>query len=78
LIIAAPNNLEAVRESLTKAKLEIASAEVVMSPSSSAEMAEKDAAKQLMKLLDALESHDDVQQVYSNFEMSEDWMAELV
>ena len=78
LIIAAPNNLEAVRESLAKAKLEIASAEVVMSPSSSAEMAEKDAAKQLMKLLDALESHDDVQQVYSNFEMSEDWMAELV
>lgn len=78
LIICAPNNLEAVRESLVKAKLEIDSAEVVMSPSATAELQDKDAAKLLMKLMDALENQDDVQQVYSNFDMSEEWMAELV
>lgn len=77
-IICTASNLEAVREGLTKAGLKPDSAEAVMSPISSAELQDKDSARQLMKLLDSLENHDDVQQVYANFEMSNDWMAELV
>lgn len=77
-IICAPASLEAVREGLIKQKLRTDSAEAVMAPISSAEIQDKESAKLLIKLLDALENHDDVQQVYSNFEMSEEWMAELV
>ncbi|MBX9687934.1 MAG: YebC/PmpR family DNA-binding transcriptional regulator [Candidatus Obscuribacterales bacterium] len=77
-IICESANLEAVKEGLKKAGLEASSADVTMSPISSASIEDKDIAKQLLKLLDNLESHDDVQQVYANFEMDSDWMTELV
>jgi transcriptional/translational regulatory protein YebC/TACO1 len=38
---------------------------------------EGDAAESLVKLLDALDDHDDVQNVYANFEMSDETMARL-
>jgi len=76
-IISSPANLETVKEGLKAAKLSVASADNVMSPISGAEVQDKDTAKMLLKLLDILENHDDVQQVYANFEMDSDWMAEL-
>ena len=38
---------------------------------------EGDAAETLLKLLDALDDHDDVQNIFANFEMSEATMAKL-
>lgn len=77
-IVCSPENLENLKEGLSKEGFKPDSAETVLSPISSAEVQDKDLAKQLLKLLDMLENHDDVQQVYANFEMSSDWMAELV
>ena len=37
----------------------------------------EDKAEQVVKLMDALEDHDDVQQVYANYEMSEAVMEKL-
>lgn len=76
-IVCDPAKLESVKEGLKKAGLEPESAESVMAPASSVEVQDKEVAKQLLKLMDSLENHDDVQHVYANFEMDNEWMAEL-
>ncbi|MBX9725355.1 MAG: YebC/PmpR family DNA-binding transcriptional regulator, partial [Candidatus Obscuribacterales bacterium] len=77
-IICAPSALEAVQSGLKKAGLEPDSAETVMSPISTAEVTDKDMAKQLIKLMDILEGHDDVMKLYANFEMDENWLSEFI
>jgi YebC/PmpR family DNA-binding regulatory protein len=68
-IICQPNQIDAVQQGLEKAGYKVQSAEITMSPSSTIEVTDKDAAKQLLRLLDILENHDDVQNVYANFDM---------
>lgn len=65
------NQLQAVRESLEKAGFKVQHAEVVNIPSTTKRVEGRDA-ETLLKLLDALEDHDDVQSVSSNFEMSDE------
>lgn len=77
-VICGSANLESLKEGLSRAGYEPENAELVLNPISSAEVTDKEIARQLLKLLDILENHDDVQQVYANFEMNSDWMAELV
>ncbi len=77
-IICAPSSVEAVQNGLKKAGLEPDSAETVMSPISTAEVTDKDMAKQLIKLMDVLEGHDDVMKLYANFEMDENWLSEFI
>jgi transcriptional/translational regulatory protein YebC/TACO1 len=48
-----------------------------MSPSTKAEINDIDQAKQIMKMIDMLEDLDDVQNVYTNVEFSEDVLAQL-
>ena len=70
-VLTAPNDFVAVREALTKAGLKPDFAEVTMKPSSEVVLAGDDAAR-MQKLLDDLESLDDVQEVYSNAVMDGD------
>ncbi len=77
-VVCEPQKLETLRNGLVEAGLQPLSCEAVMSPISSAEIQDKETARQLLKLLDQIENHDDVQQVYANFEMDSEWMAELV
>ena len=51
--------------------IETASAEVTMVPDTTVKLEGKDAEK-MMNLVDALEEHDDVQNVYSNYEVDEE------
>jgi len=69
MVLCEPLKLEQVRDSLVKAGYQPSSAETTMAPLSTVEIKEADMAKQLLRLLDALENHDDVQQVYANFDM---------
>lgn len=71
-----PNSLEAVQKALKQSGHKIHSAEVVMKPASTVEVTSKDTAKQLLKLMDVLESHDDVQKVFANFDLDENWIHE--
>ena len=64
-VITGPYDFLAVKEALTKAGFKPEYAEVTMKPSTEANMAGEDAAR-MQKLLDALESIDDVQDVYTN------------
>jgi YebC/PmpR family DNA-binding regulatory protein len=66
-----PGDLTAVREALEAAGVEVQSAEVAMEPKSTVEVGESDAGT-LLRLLDALEEHDDVNEVHANFDIPED------
>jgi YebC/PmpR family DNA-binding regulatory protein len=65
-----PQNLESVRKAIEE-KAKVTSADVSPLPSQTVLLAEKEAI-QTLKLLDHLEELDDVQQVFSNMDFSED------
>ena len=71
-----PNDLGTIQEALEALSVEINTAEVTMVPQNYVDVDEKHA-RTLMKLMDALDDCDDVQKVYSNFDISEDVMAQL-
>ena len=73
-IITAPEALNIVCQKLTQqiSKLTIQSAEITRKPQTTSEVTDLDTAKKLLKLLDALESHDDVQAVHANVSMDEE------
>jgi transcriptional/translational regulatory protein YebC/TACO1 len=62
---------EKVLEAIQAAKIETVSAEVAMVPRNLMKLEGK-SAQGMIKLSDALEEHDDVQNVYSNFDVSEE------
>ncbi len=70
-ITADPADFMAVRESLEGAGIPYASAELTMIPRSTVAPEDKEA-RQVLRLVDALEENDDVQGVYANFDISED------
>ncbi len=77
-VICSPQKLEAVQKALTVAGVKVTGSDVVMSPLSTVEIDEADNAKNLLRLLDTLESHDDVQNVYANFEMDPKWIQQFM
>jgi YebC/PmpR family DNA-binding regulatory protein len=70
-VITEPADLVAVREALTRAGVEIESADVTQRPKSRVPLDEADASK-LLKLIDALEESDDVGAVHANFDVESD------
>ncbi|TME45359.1 MAG: YebC/PmpR family DNA-binding transcriptional regulator [Chloroflexi bacterium] len=72
-IVTDPAKLEAVQQGLTKKGYKVDSAEVTMNSSQLVALNEA-TAPPVLKLLDALEEHDDVQSVYSNIDVPADVM----
>ncbi len=69
-VLSAPENHDAVLAALHKAGLETLSAEVAMVPKNLMKLEGK-TADAMLRLSEALEEHDDVQSVYSNFDVDE-------
>ncbi|HEY9403182.1 MAG TPA: YebC/PmpR family DNA-binding transcriptional regulator [Pyrinomonadaceae bacterium] len=69
-IITAPEEFEAVHEAVKKAGVEPQVAEVEMVPKSYVKLEGADA-RQMLKLMEILEDHDDVQKVSANFDIDE-------
>jgi transcriptional/translational regulatory protein YebC/TACO1 len=67
-IVTEPADLTAVREALAEAAVEIQSAELSMRPTTRIQVEEGDVGK-LMRLLEQLEDHDDVNAVHANFDV---------
>ncbi|MFA6211166.1 MAG: YebC/PmpR family DNA-binding transcriptional regulator [Candidatus Obscuribacterales bacterium] len=78
LVICSPDQLEKVRDGLAKAGYKVSSAENAMIPSTVVEIDSAETARLLLRLIDSLENHDDVQSVFANFEMDQDWMQEFL
>jgi YebC/PmpR family DNA-binding regulatory protein len=66
-----PTDFMAVRRALEEAGIAYASAELTMVPKSTVAPDEKEA-RQVLRLVDQLEDNDDVQDVYANFDISEE------
>jgi YebC/PmpR family DNA-binding regulatory protein len=67
-VITEPGDLQAARDALEQAGVEIESADLTQRPKSRVPVGETEAAK-LMKLIDALEESDDVNAVHANFDV---------
>lgn len=66
-ILCPPEAVESVTSALKAAGVEVAGSEVALLPQSYVKLEGKDA-EQMAKFLEALEEHEDVQQIYSNFD----------
>ena len=75
-VVTAPDKFHAVRDALEDKKVPIESAELTMIPKTTVALDEKKA-NQALNLYDALDDHDDAQNVYANFEISEEVLAKL-
>jgi YebC/PmpR family DNA-binding regulatory protein len=76
-VTSAPQDLNAVRAALDEAGIDIDSADLTMLPSSTVELDNEGDARNVLRLLDALEDLDDVQNVYANFDIPDALMATL-
>lgn len=76
-IVTSAENFEAVRAAIREAKLNPAREEVTMVAATEVSV-DKDNAEKLLKLVDMLEDLDDVQNVYSNADISEKLLEELM
>lgn len=70
-IICPSEDFEAVNSAIGEAGLIYSFAEITMAPTNSVSL-EGDEAVKMLKLMDALEDHDDVQDVYANFDIDDD------
>jgi YebC/PmpR family DNA-binding regulatory protein len=70
-VTAAPEALTAVREAIEAAGFAVDNAELTMVPKTTVEVDEENTAKKILRLIDTLEENDDVQDVYSNFDIPE-------
>jgi YebC/PmpR family DNA-binding regulatory protein len=73
-VTSEPADLESIRTALSDAGVEIESADVAMEPKNVVEVGDEGEARRLMRLIEALDDHDDVDQVHANFDIS----AELI
>lgn len=73
-VITSPENLNKVKEAIEKQNIPISLSEITMLPKSYVTI-EGSAADQMVRLVDALEDNDDVQNVYANFDIPEEAMA---
>jgi YebC/PmpR family DNA-binding regulatory protein len=70
-VTATAENLASVRRALEEAGFPIDSAELTMIPKTTVAVTEQASAKKVLRLVDALEENDDVQDVYANFDIPE-------
>lgn len=75
-IITTPDAFETVRNAIANAEVEIASSDLSMVADNEITL-DVTVAKKVMRLVDALEDHDDVDAVYSNSDIPDDVMAQL-
>lgn len=73
-VITRPEDLNTVKAAIESAGIPVSLAEITMLPKSYVPLDEKNS-EQMMRLIEALEDHDDVQNVYANFDIAEEVMA---
>ena len=75
-VVSAAEDLAAVRQALEAAGVDIESAELTMEPKTVVEVGEGDA-RAVMRLMEALDDHDDVEAVNANFDIPADVLEEI-
>ena len=73
-VTSAPTDVHAVEDALVAAGITVESADTTMLPTSTVPLDTPEAAKQVLRVIDALEEDDDVQDVYANFDIPDEVM----
>jgi len=76
-VLCQPEDLPKVRDAVTEAGIEYTSAEVTMLPKNTIKVNDSKEASRLLRLMDALEDNDDVQQAYANFDIPDEILQEV-
>ncbi len=76
-VLTTPENFQAVVEGLEAEGFKSETAELSRIPQNTIEVTDEAVAGQVLKLLEKLEEHDDVQNVYANFDISDEIMQKL-
>jgi YebC/PmpR family DNA-binding regulatory protein len=77
LLTCAPGDLSAVRTALAEAGIEAESAELSLEPTSTVGVSDEGEAKRILRLLEAIDDHDDVQSVHANYDIPDEILADL-
>ncbi|PHR30496.1 MAG: YebC/PmpR family DNA-binding transcriptional regulator [Desulfotalea sp.] len=73
-VLTTPESFDEVRGALEVAKVDFLEATISMIPQNMVEVTDEKIGKSLMRLMDSLEDHDDVQNVFSNFDINDELM----
>lgn len=76
-VLTAPEDLHKVLEGIEKGGIAGAKAEITMLPNITAPVGEAKAAESVLKFMDVVEEHDDVQNVFANFDIPEEILSSL-
>jgi YebC/PmpR family DNA-binding regulatory protein len=68
-VMTPPTELHAVRTALEEAGIKVKSSDLTMIATTSVALDQQDKAKSVLRLMDSLEEHDDVEAVYANFDI---------
>ncbi len=72
MVTSAPGDLAGLRNALDAASIAVDSADLEMVPTTRVEVVDESAAKRVLKLIELLEEHDDVQSVWANFDIPDE------
>lgn len=76
-VITSPADVERFKELLEEKGIKYTVAEATMLPKTTVSITDRETAEKVLRLLDALEDHDDVQNVYANFDIPEELMNQI-
>ena len=77
IVYTKAGELEAVKKALTDKGLTVASAEIAKKASTTVKITDPETAKKILNLMEKLEALDDVQKVFSNFDIPDNILAEI-
>jgi YebC/PmpR family DNA-binding regulatory protein len=75
MVTTEPHDVAIVRDALEKQGLKVLSADLTLVPQNTIPVSDESEAKKILRLMDAIDDHDDVQNVYANFDMSDELLA---
>ncbi|MDR3353634.1 MAG: YebC/PmpR family DNA-binding transcriptional regulator [Synergistaceae bacterium] len=76
-VITGPTDLSAIAAAIKDAGYVVGNAEILMEPKTTIAVKSKEEAAKLLSMIDRFEEHDDVQNVYANFEIPDEILAQL-
>ena len=76
-IVCAPQDFDKVRTALMEKNIRLESGELSMSPKNVVKVNDAEIAKKVLNLVEELEDNDDVQNVYTNFDISDEILKEI-
>jgi YebC/PmpR family DNA-binding regulatory protein len=75
MVTTEPHDVAIVRDALEKQGLKVQSADLTLVAQNTIPVTEEAEARKILRLMDAIDDHDDVQNVYSNFDISDEILA---